>query len=85
MSDLVAFLTARLDEDEGVARWEARRDDQSLPTRALADVEAKRAIVAFAATLLEGEDSQPWAGEEVLVRLATAYKDHPDYRPEWKP
>jgi hypothetical protein len=54
--------------------------------RALADVAAKRAVVEFAASLIaNGEDSEPWAGEEVLARLGTEFADHPDYDATWAP
>jgi hypothetical protein len=49
VTDLAAFLSARLDEDEAVAREVSRRWPWD-PARVLADVEAKRAIVALHAS-----------------------------------
>jgi hypothetical protein len=76
--------------DVDVARMSQRLSDAAAhalrhdPARVLADVKAKRAIVDFAAGLMaNGEDSEPWAGEEVLVRLASVYADHPDYDATW--
>lgn len=121
--DLVEFLTARLDEDEQVARaaiapgptgsWvvhvgraigvvctaesgqrvaSVSRAPQSEhiarhdPARVLADVEAKRRLLA----VLDGDPFDALGAEgayKLLVakHLAAPYADHPDYRPEWAP
>jgi uncharacterized protein DUF6221 len=42
------------------------------PTRVLADIAAKRAIL-------------PYLADRVLRHLATAYADRPGYQPEWAP
>ena len=96
-NDLVAFLRARLDEDE---RW---AQDSASPlysdgepgtpghsARALREVAAKRAILGLhaRAVICQGdwhEDGQEQLAEDVLRQLATVYSDHPDYRPEWAP
>lgn len=70
--------------DEGVPSDEdaahiARHD----PDRALRDVAAKRAILA----LYDNPEGYAYsvALERVVVQLATAWSDHPDYRQEWAP
>ncbi len=120
-ADLIAFLWARLDEDEEVARaatqgdwvWSrefvtppgyhhrtvgplepgdaahiARHD----PSRALAEVEAKRRIVQAHAKWCEGrcEAKHPEGGFDAahywsVKSLAAVWDDHPDYRDEWRP
>jgi Family of unknown function (DUF6221) len=74
VSDLVAFLRARLDEDEAVAQpW--------APPRWLREVEAKRAIIA--------EYEAPFGSHLrlglyfAIVQLAAIWHDHPDYDPAW--
>ena len=70
------------------ARWE--------PARVLAECEAKRRIVkeahAVAVATHGVVDIPTWStglagdlADHVLVQLASAYADHPDYRPEWRP
>lgn len=79
---LVAFLGARLDEDEAAAKAAG-------PARALREVEAKRAIAE-----IHGADSDPCDAHDAWMRsiscdtlryLVAVWSDHPDYRPEWKP
>ncbi|MEV7584406.1 DUF6221 family protein [Streptomyces erythrochromogenes] len=78
----VAFVPAELD-----ATHIARHD----PARALAEVEAKRRIIAdyerYVAErrrAMGGWDSYP--GESpILAALAAVYADHPDYRDDWRP
>ena len=106
MDELIAFLNARLDEDEQAATmdpaqalWQqditdrpdefyretydhiARHD----PARVLADVAAKRAIVAACAYNLEYEEYGHTLAERVLRALALPYADHEDYKPHWRP
>lgn len=113
MDELIAFLNARLDEDEQAAAdaaailgdgdwWRrhtfvaysepngtpeqvshhiARHD----PARVLADVAAKRAIVAACAYNLEYEEYGYTLAERVLRALALPYADHEDYKPHWRP
>lgn len=88
MSALTEFLLARIAEDEA---WAKHRDivtfgcddSRMSPARVLADLEAKRRIVAQASF---------WEAEPVgrtldyVARvLALPHADHPDYREEWKP
>ncbi len=81
--DLVAFLTARLDEDER----ELEKDPPvglgyaNLPARMRREVAAKRAILAQWEAMPPGSPMLVF----VLYNLAAVYGDHPDYRPEWKP
>jgi Family of unknown function (DUF6221) len=89
--DLVAFLRARLDED----RAKITRPATMSGSRAVRDVEAKRAILA--AYEMNDNDAElhlgphprkhgEWDGLRFAVRhLAAVWRDHPDYDPGWKP
>lgn len=133
--DIVAFLTARLDEDEAVARlapqghWILKTDgtdsivreelhhpadlsgdfvcyvgrfDESAahiarhdPARVLADVAAKRRILAEYkardgdADLMLGPNilrQREWSGLRLAVHLlALPFAEHPDYNESWRP
>lgn len=131
MDDLIAFLRARLDEDEAAAMeavfpspWDVsdrghyaavRADepdfriitelDQSQgvpgvwlsetlshiarhdPARVLADVAAKRAVVFWCEAAYRVVEADRYAldVERVLLHLASAYAEHPDYHEEWRP
>ncbi len=100
MTDLVAFLRARLDEDEAEARETADADaefwsdvkgdgtyfDRFGPARVLREVEAKRVIIAECEPRARaGIGAARMAAQRTLRILATVYRGHPDYRPEWKP
>ena len=72
----------------GVAHAEhiARHD----PARVLAEVDAKRQVVAYVAGELEDKGGDnPWWYEDklrpVLCLLALPYADHPDYDEAWRP
>jgi hypothetical protein len=126
--DLVAFLRARLDEDEATARAAAGlrwfldstedSDQRSIrytgpstlrpgdladyyvadrvdehdaahiarhdPARVLREVEAKRAIVDAYENSTEGSIVWDVLGFAATT-LAAIWRDHPDYRQEWKP
>ena len=96
MSDLIQFLRARLDEDEGWGLSPECGQYQD-PDRVLREVEAKRQIV----DLYEYEDQIPTphrmkdldhasamgtktAIGRSLQFLAAIYSDHPDYHEEWR-
>jgi hypothetical protein len=85
---LVAFLLARLADDERTARATPSGRDGA---RVLREVAAKRAVVqiwlrAVRAQLLEHRDAGDIEPIETAVaHLATVYADHPDYRPGWRP
>jgi len=92
-ADLVAFLRARLDEDEAYLLSNRRHLWTQRPLR---EVEAKRAILdAFQAVDAEVvtmlHDRRPrkygeWDGlHKAVCHLATVYRDHPDYDEAWKP
>jgi hypothetical protein len=116
--DLVAFLHARLDDDEQVARdamgcegetcsWtelrtsEAEREqahnERWDPARVLAEVGAKRRIIAVYASwevlarpgagfaMEHAAETTRLALFEALRALALPFADHPDYREEWRP
>lgn len=122
MDELIAFLNARLDEDEAAAKAAWRGDgwrhenmpdevwtgrsapghtpipiakawDQPTaehiarhdPARVLADVAAKRAVIAACAHNLEYEDYGYTLAERVLRALALPYAEHEDYKPHWRP
>ena len=62
-----------------MARWD--------PTRAVADCEARRRIVemfAASARLNQCDTDELFFGE-TLRWMATLYREHPDYRQEWRP
>lgn len=88
---LIEFLRARLDEDEGAA---LRADDDEpvdsdnqarwSRSRVLAEVEAKRRIIAECERTFDVEE-HGWAlANDVLALLALPYADHPDYDQAWK-
>jgi hypothetical protein len=94
MDDLIAFLRARLDDDEmDVDMMVATSSD-----RWLAEVAAKRAIVELILTEVDSMEEQlrqefgtsddpvrDWVSDRLLRHLAAVYADHPDYRAEWRP
>ena len=106
--DLVQFLRDRLDEDaEGAHNIHDRQSDAYLdgdciceyPARVLAEVEAKRWLLA---QYVEHErmDRETFEAEgqharslvslraaylDAVRALASVYTDHPDYREEWRP
>jgi len=73
----------------GTKRFIARHD----PAAVLADIEAKRAIIANCLTWIGGEPLNAWydggrpqdLADETLRLLASAYADRPGYLDEWKP
>jgi hypothetical protein len=88
MDDLVAFLNARLDEDE---RYLKSNSHHLWTQRPLREVEAKRALVAEWRDheLERGETASYTDGladglELVVKQFAAVYRDHPDYRPQWR-
>ncbi len=84
---LVAFMQARLAEDE-IAALDGPRADQRL-----ADVRGRRRIVARFAQLEDRVERFPGLvnqGEVAAMRmtvrdLALPYADHPDFLPQWRP
>lgn len=111
---LTEFLNARLDETEAAARlvrdWPSVVDAVTnprvtehlvhhSPDRALAEVDAKRRIIALAyeATGLDMDrdldravDAREksgieFVGERLLRTIAQPYADHPDYDESWRP
>ena len=91
---LTEFLTARIDEDEEMARLTGERMRHVPPrgiggigdlgvvgypfARVLAECEAKR-------MLIDGFDAWGDDAKWTLRILALPYADHPDYQQEWKP
>jgi hypothetical protein len=56
------------------------------PARVLAEVDAKRRIIAECVNAYD-QDSRgmAWMADQVLGMLALPDRDHPDYRQEWTP
>jgi Family of unknown function (DUF6221) len=90
VDDLIAFLTARLDEDER----ELVKDPPhglgyaNLPARMFREVEALRSIADEMARTVNGEfidEGERVVAADVLYGLAVIWSGHPGYRPEWKP
>ena len=83
MSDVVAFLTARLDEDEAAAlTW--RDVAGGGHDRMMREVAAKRAMMA--ALTRWPFDYRAECDDETrtfMHLLASVYSDHPDYDPAW--
>ncbi len=80
MADLIAFLNARLDEDEEKA--EIIAGSVGYKSRASREVAFKRAILGEHRTAA-GWSSDNWP---LSLRLLVAvWSDHPDYDQEWKP
>jgi hypothetical protein len=73
LADLTDFLLTRIAEDED---------------RALAECRAKRLILASlhmgSGTTLEAREAWRVAERDVLRLLARPYRDHPDYREDWR-
>lgn len=118
MSDLVAFLRARIDEDERRAQG-ANPNNASVrdavfrslscysgdvlfvtamsPARLLAEVQAKRAIIAHAEFVSNHGPAADYeravdlttgaaaALQDVLRWLVLPYSEHPDCHPSWLP
>jgi hypothetical protein len=57
-----------------IARWD--------PARVLAECEAKREIVEQAGNVIEDEFVDAY--HQVMSMLTRPYRDHPDYREEWR-
>ena len=83
--DLIAFLNARIDEDE---RYLKSNQHHLWTQRPLREVEAKRTILAeYERALEKAPGNLPLINTLIrLMRvLAAVYSDHRDYRQEWKP
>ncbi|GLH94913.1 DUF6221 family protein [Phytohabitans aurantiacus] len=98
--DLIEFLRARLDEDEERWRHLADQGEQGYWDFHLAEVDAKRRILAEVVDEATGLDEQvdgefrvgsrdlvaePYLGTVLLRLLALPYAEHLDYREEWRP
>ena len=90
-------IVAELEQDDGIYDWLSVRLDHIArhdPARVLADVAAKRMVLADLDTAIQASKDHPedmankgWVLAVVrqIHRLATAYADHADYRAEWRP
>ena len=96
---LFVFVGDRLNEDERVAREASYWGDLPLghlasdleahlirwmPPRALADVAAKRLILAEVSSQLT-DDGTDETARYLLCLLALPYAGHAEYRDEWRP
>jgi hypothetical protein len=85
--DLIEFLQARLDEDEAAIREDAGLGlAYGWPARLLAEVEAKRAILAHWTSDAQFPDfhgGYEEAMNDAALALAQPYADHPDFDPAW--
>jgi hypothetical protein len=89
VDEMIAFLRARLDEDESLARASTANPVTRFgPDRMLREVAAKREIIA----LHSAEEGQhpDFCGHDLrelpcltLRFLAAVYSDRPGYKPEW--
>lgn len=99
MGDLIAFLTARLDEDEAaapgvhdgpactmIALGDPDGCDCGYPARVLRDVAAGRALLSMYqdAVAEAGSEAVEWM-LAVIETKARVYDGHPDYDPAWAP
>jgi hypothetical protein len=86
VTGIVEFLTAQLDRDErttttGQCRCGSGPARPDCPDRVLADVAAKRRLLAYI-----GSRDVDYGQAMVMWRLlALSYADHPDCREEWRP
>lgn len=101
MTDLADFLRARYAEDAEAVRANWHRngitsdryhDTPIDPTRLLADLDVKLAIVDLLAPIVADESYQGpdhYGGvdacEKALSLLARPFAGHPDYKNEWRP
>lgn len=85
MDDLIAFVRARLSEDEAGIREALRTEDEWVSERDLIDIQAKRMLLDDA----ERDPDASWtaygSAQWRVCVLAMPYRDHADYRPEWTP
>jgi hypothetical protein len=96
-TSLIAFLRARLDEEEARAKDDFVCEPIAVKERALREVAAKRAIVTRCAAVLQSFDDREngmWPDVSrrershayaTLCDLATIDSDHPDYQQKWAP
>jgi hypothetical protein len=93
MTDLIEFLLAQLDEDEttageyhheecGTYSYNVDPCDCAEPDRRLAEVKAKRAIIAgYEASYRESDDYPGWEG--AMYAIAQPYAGREGWRDEW--
>jgi hypothetical protein len=90
--DLIAFLNARLNEDEREmpemlwGETAADNDRNERKARTLREVAAKRAMLAELTR--PPFDYRPGCNDRTRLfvhLLASVYSDNPDYQAEWKP
>ena len=97
MNELIAFVKARLDEDEADAKpwqeWIALFAAEGFhnPSRVLCEVAAGRRILARCLKLREHrydsaeDEGRAWLANEMIAYLAISWSGHADYRQKWAP
>lgn len=93
MPDPVAFVRARLDEDEATWRREQAEgygaDAPWMADRMLREVEAMRVILSHHDDQHDCGDPLSWTfpyvGCQDVRALAAIWRDHPDYHPDYGP
>jgi len=87
--DIAAYLMERIAEDERIARYHytaaephIARDD---PAQVIAECEARRTAVQHCQWVRDNYSPGAWMAEEVLQHFVQAYRDRPDFPPEWLP
>lgn len=99
---ITEFLNARYDEEEAIAReqlarvaFSPRRNGKTIARRRVADIAAKRAIVAAAVETLAVEEVGFPADERglhearslaefTILTFAQAFTEHADFDPAWR-
>jgi len=82
-------IVAELEQDPGGDGWLGDRLEHIAlhdPARILADIAAKRRIIAeYEASVRAVGDGLSAPEHRIIHYLASVYADHEDYQPEWKP
>jgi hypothetical protein len=84
---LLAFIRVRLDEDEARARSAARHMKAIGPFsgRLLRQAEAMRAVLGEFGSPSASGGPYPLGLMTAVKHLGASWRDHPDYREEWRP
>lgn len=83
MSDVVAFLRARLDEDEDYLRRAWPEDPPYRDDRVRREIEAHRRLLDEMAPDLAHDNGGPSTAHWTLGVLTSVWADHPDFDPDW--
>jgi hypothetical protein len=90
MADIIAFLEARIAEEEAAARQGLESGEPALaplgwfdPVRVLAECTAKRKILENVPLVADVPSAIGGTSDYVLMCLASIYSSHPDYEEGW--